>query len=334
MGSVNRGQGAHVGAEIVAKGITQQQVSTAADALVAAGERPTVERIRAFLGTGSPNTVTRLLETWWQELGGRLTAQDTKLAMPDAPNTVAALASQLWEQALIAARTEMDQACATERNAIACERQALDAERESRGEEIRAQQATLMAAQQAQAIAEAQLAQTHRLIDQQAQQLTDLTQQRNDLQTQSERIKEELASLASYVQQQEATVTAEREAQVRHLRSVEDRAHAEIDRARQEARELRTQLQLVTRERAKSEQQAARQRDEALAAAALAQREAAVQQARADALEQQLARLGDLPATLQATFAEAHKTRGTAAVPRRPKTPAGSRRKTRTKAAL
>ena len=44
------------------KGITQEQVHRAADALLQAGERPTVDRIRAFLGTGSPNTVTRMLE--------------------------------------------------------------------------------------------------------------------------------------------------------------------------------------------------------------------------------------------------------------------------------
>ncbi|MDE2085941.1 MAG: DNA-binding protein, partial [Xanthomonadaceae bacterium] len=67
------------------KGITEMQVHTAADALVAAGERPTVERIRAHLGTGSPNTVTRLLDSWWQALGARLTAQHAVASIPDAP---------------------------------------------------------------------------------------------------------------------------------------------------------------------------------------------------------------------------------------------------------
>lgn len=56
----------------MARGITEQQVPAAADALVAGGERPTVERIRQHLGTGSPNTVTRWLESWWQPLGPRL----------------------------------------------------------------------------------------------------------------------------------------------------------------------------------------------------------------------------------------------------------------------
>ena len=36
----------------MARGITEHDVHTAADALVAAGERPTVDRIRAHLGTG------------------------------------------------------------------------------------------------------------------------------------------------------------------------------------------------------------------------------------------------------------------------------------------
>lgn len=56
----------------MAKGITETDVHTAADEIVAAGERPTVERIRAHLGTGSPNTVTRWLDTWWKQLGERL----------------------------------------------------------------------------------------------------------------------------------------------------------------------------------------------------------------------------------------------------------------------
>ena len=43
----------------MARGITESDVHTAADEIVAAGDRPTVERIRAHLGTGSPNTVTR-----------------------------------------------------------------------------------------------------------------------------------------------------------------------------------------------------------------------------------------------------------------------------------
>ena len=85
----------------MARGITESDVHTAADEIVGAGERPTVERIRAHLGTGSPNTVTRWLETWWQGLGQRLHAQQARLAVPAAPDAVAALAAEWWALAVI-----------------------------------------------------------------------------------------------------------------------------------------------------------------------------------------------------------------------------------------
>ena len=59
----------------MARGITQSQVDIAADALLQRGERPTIEKVRSELGTGSPNTLTRLLEVWWAGLSERLAAQ-------------------------------------------------------------------------------------------------------------------------------------------------------------------------------------------------------------------------------------------------------------------
>ncbi len=86
----------------MARGITESDVHTAADELVAKGERPTVERIRAHLGTGSPNTVTRWLETWWNRLGTRL--QPARPDLDDAPAVLTELAGQWWELALKHAR--------------------------------------------------------------------------------------------------------------------------------------------------------------------------------------------------------------------------------------
>lgn len=45
-------------------GITYDQVSAAANALVAEGTEPTIQRVRERLGTGSPNTVHRHLTSW------------------------------------------------------------------------------------------------------------------------------------------------------------------------------------------------------------------------------------------------------------------------------
>ncbi|WP_296246374.1 DNA-binding protein, partial [uncultured Stenotrophomonas sp.] len=78
----------------MARGITESDVHTAADELVANGERPTVERIRAHLGTGSPNTVTRWLDTWWKNLGVRL--QSKRPDLKEAPAVLAELAGQWW----------------------------------------------------------------------------------------------------------------------------------------------------------------------------------------------------------------------------------------------
>lgn len=45
-------------------GITYDQVAAAAETLQARGERPTIDAIRQYLGTGSPNTVNRYLSQW------------------------------------------------------------------------------------------------------------------------------------------------------------------------------------------------------------------------------------------------------------------------------
>lgn len=109
----------------MAHGITEAQVHAAADALVEAGDRPTVERIRAHLGAGSPNTVTRYLDSWWGELGGRLAAKRVSAALPTAPAEVVDLASRWWEVALSASRSHIESEMASERAAIAAAQAAL-----------------------------------------------------------------------------------------------------------------------------------------------------------------------------------------------------------------
>nr|WP_241775236.1 DNA-binding protein [Pseudomonas corrugata] len=44
----------------------------AAGAVLARGERPTVERVRLELGRGSPARVGNLLDQWWDRLAQRL----------------------------------------------------------------------------------------------------------------------------------------------------------------------------------------------------------------------------------------------------------------------
>jgi hypothetical protein len=80
------------------RGVTLGDVSRAADALLHAGERPTVQKIRAAIGSGSPNTVGPLLDAWWKRLAGRLDAGSA--AFHRLPESVAHVAEALWMQAL------------------------------------------------------------------------------------------------------------------------------------------------------------------------------------------------------------------------------------------
>src|SRR6266851_745399 len=83
---------------VPARGVTSSDVSQAADALLRAGERPTVEKIRNSVGRGSPNTVGPLLDAWWKRLAGRLDAGPA--AFHRLPESVAHVAEALWMQAL------------------------------------------------------------------------------------------------------------------------------------------------------------------------------------------------------------------------------------------
>jgi hypothetical protein len=121
----------------MARGITESDVHAAADALVALGERPTVERIRAHLGTGSPNTVVRWLETWWLGLGERL-ASNRQLCINTAnvPEAVAALAGHWWTLALDHARDHADETVSGERAALLDARDTLERDRRAMQTEL------------------------------------------------------------------------------------------------------------------------------------------------------------------------------------------------------
>jgi septal ring factor EnvC (AmiA/AmiB activator) len=80
------------------RGVSSADVERAADQLLRAGERPTVEKIRSALGTGSPNTINPLLDAWWRRLSSRLDAGPA--ALHRLPEGVAHVAESLWLQAL------------------------------------------------------------------------------------------------------------------------------------------------------------------------------------------------------------------------------------------
>jgi hypothetical protein len=107
-----------------ARGITGADVDRAADSLLRDGQRPTIEKVRARIGRGSPNTINPLLDAWWSRLAGRLDAGPA--ALHRLPEAVAQAAEGLWMQALNEARRRTAAEAGSSRKALARERQELE----------------------------------------------------------------------------------------------------------------------------------------------------------------------------------------------------------------
>jgi hypothetical protein len=265
----------------MARGVPQDEVFQAADALLAAGERPTVERVRLALGRGSPNALAPVLERWWAQLAQRL-AQ--RLTLPGVPEAVGAAFAQVWEVALEAGRTHAEAAVAPERAALA---HVLDKAEAASAEEraLRARLETQLATARGDATA------AHAALAISEQRNSDLLRERADqkaeLQALSVRLDATLARHHAVVLQadtERAAAATERETLQAHVVQVEDRAHVEIDRLRQEAKAVKSELAAQAREHATALREAQR-------AMHAAQREASAQAARAETLGAQLARL-------------------------------------------
>ena len=90
------------------RGITESDVWKACDALLMEGARPTIERVRQKIGTGSPNTVSVHLDTWFKHLGGRIKDPGAFAATLDLPDPIQQAAKHFWEQAQSESRKDFD----------------------------------------------------------------------------------------------------------------------------------------------------------------------------------------------------------------------------------
>ncbi len=103
------------------RGVQQEEVFAAADALLAERLRPTIERVRMKIGRGSPNTVAPMLEAWFSGLGQRLGVVPAAAGEGGPPSAVRQAMDGVWAAALTAAREQADAALAAEREALASE---------------------------------------------------------------------------------------------------------------------------------------------------------------------------------------------------------------------
>lgn len=142
------------------RGVQQEEVWAAADALVADGLRPTIERVRQKIGRGSPNTVSPMLEGWFATLGSRLKGDASLGSAQDLPVPVAKAAVELWKVAQAAANSEAVERLAERRQALKLERDALidaQANLEERHKTLQLQETAM---QETLALAKSQLTQS------------------------------------------------------------------------------------------------------------------------------------------------------------------------------
>src|SRR5450631_3771972 len=106
------------------RGVTASDVERAADGLLRAGERPTIEKVRESLGRGSPNTINPLLDAWWKKLSARLDSGPA--ALHRLPESVAHVAEALWMQALDEGRRRAQLELKSKERSTADQQQTLD----------------------------------------------------------------------------------------------------------------------------------------------------------------------------------------------------------------
>ncbi|HBO1472462.1 TPA: DNA-binding protein [Pseudomonas aeruginosa] len=265
----------------MAVGVPETEVFAAADAVLARGERPTVERVRLELGRGSPARVGALLDQWWERLAQRLRGE-TRL--PALPAEVAEAFVAIWQQAMLLADGVAEQALAERRTVLEAERLRVAAvENESRQAVAQARQ-QVAAAQAAQQSAETRLADLELLLVQRQAQLDDLQSRCVALTTERKEALHDASILRQELQAAQRQLTREHESSASYVRGVEGRAHREVDRAREESRAAAAQLKTA----GKQQEQLRQRLDTALAQLSEAQQLAAAESARALTLAQQL----------------------------------------------
>lgn len=230
------------------RGVQMEEVWAAADAVLALGERPTIERVRLQLGRGSPNTVGPMLDGWFGSLAGRLQAPADPAEGPsDAeiplPGPVIRAAKTLWGRAL----QQADERAAEQ---FAQARTALDAQGESlrlAQEELAREQQRLDDRNEAYAVAmqarDAQIAELARQAQELQQQLLACQQLLDTARSEGTQLRQAADAQRRRQEAKDAEHQAERSRLEERAQAQERRLNAEVDRARQESRRLALQLE-------------------------------------------------------------------------------------------
>ncbi len=243
------------------RGIQEPQVWAAADQLLAEGLRPTIERVRQKIGSGSPNTVSPMLERWFATLGKRLGGGSTTPAQSPPTNAMPPallqVAHQLWDAVRgEAAKTQAQQAEALRREielktAALDDQQAQLRQREAAFEQTRASlEGALTSSRQALESANAQQSEIARLHDGAQSEIRRLQESLTHARAVQEAQRGELRAAAAA--REEAVKEIEARHTAREYRLLED-----IDRERVRNRQAVADLVKEQKQRVRSEEEGA-----------------------------------------------------------------------------
>lgn len=230
---------------VTTRGVQPDEVWAAADAVLAQGERPTIERVRAHLGRGSPNTVAPMLDAWYASLAKRLDANSGEEDAGEQgalPAPVLRAAKALWGRAQQHAHEQAAQAIQVDRDALeklverlAAERVALDQEQQRLNERSEALGAALQAKDH-------QIADLMRQVTDLQSGLSSRDAEINSMRTQHAEATRALQAERGHLNElaeehRQERVRLEQRAAAHERRMLED-----VDRSRQEVKRLTLQL--------------------------------------------------------------------------------------------
>jgi chromosome segregation ATPase len=217
------------------RGIQEADVWAAADALLAEGQKPTIEKVRMHMGRGSPNTVAPMLDGWFSTLGARLGLnQQTQDLRNSVPTEVLEAAQVLWGNALQQAQDIAAQGLQLREEAAQAAQKQLESQQAKLQQREEAMQQQKMAMDSALKLAQDQREDLSRRLNEMQQQLHErdvlLEKQRLEqaaLRTAQEHLREQHSK-------EQETAAQERQRLAEQFAGNERRMLADLDRSRQE----------------------------------------------------------------------------------------------------
>jgi len=232
-------------------GVQQHQIADAAYALLMEGVRPTVEKVRHRLGTGSPNTISPMLDDWFKTtLPGLLRERPAANEVEGLPAAAVNAFRLTWTTALKEAAAQVEKSLEDERQALReaesdLAQQRAQIAREGEGLSMREE-----AMQETVRVAHEQAADMRRQVDelstrgQHLQQTIDQLQGRGAaLEQQLQEGQNALRLAREKLDEQAARHAQERQRDAERAAANERRHLQEIDRARSETAKVQQQLQ-------------------------------------------------------------------------------------------